>query len=118
MAIGRSFPEALQKALRSLESPGAPLHWRGPPGDPADLLARCAQPHDGRLSVVHQAIRAGVTVAVLAAATGIDPWFIDQVASIEEHAKRLASSSPPAPETLRAAKRAGFSDAQVAEILG
>src|SRR5215472_6947862 len=38
MAIGRSFGEALNKALRSLESPGAPLHWRGPPGDPADLL--------------------------------------------------------------------------------
>jgi carbamoyl-phosphate synthase large subunit len=118
MAIGRSFPEALQKALRSLESPGAPLHWDGPPGDPADLLARCAQPHDGRLSVVHQAIRAGVTVAGLAAATGIDPWFIDQIAAIEEHAIRLASGGLDAPETLRAAKRAGFSDAQIGQILG
>src|SRR5215472_3319712 len=90
MAIGRSFPEALQKALRSLESPGAPLHWRGPPGDPADLLARAAAPHDGRLSLVHQAIRAGATVAEVAAATGIDPWFIDQIAAIEEHAVRLS----------------------------
>jgi carbamoyl-phosphate synthase large subunit len=118
MAIGRSFPEALQKALRSLESPHSPLHWRGAPGDPADLLARAARPHDGRLSVVHQAIRAGVPVTDLAAATGIDPWFIDQVASIEEHAERLASGNPPAPETLRAAKRAGFADAQIAEVLG
>jgi len=118
MAIGRSFPEALQKALRSLESPGAPLQWRGPPGDPADLLARAAQPHDGRLSVVHQAIRAGVTVADLAAATGIDPWFIDQIAAIEEHAVRLSRGGLAAMETLRAAKRAGFSDAQVAQITG
>jgi carbamoyl-phosphate synthase large subunit len=117
MAIGRSFPEALQKALRSLESPGAPLHWRGPPGDRGDLLARCAVPHDGRLSTVHQAIRAGATVTELAAATGIDPWFIDQVAGLEDHAERLAGW-PAAPETLRAAKRAGFSDAQIAEIAG
>jgi len=118
MAIGRSFPEALQKALRSLESPGAPLHWRGPPGDPADLLARCAQPHDGRLSVVHQAIRAGASVADLAGATGIDPWFIDQVAAIEEYAERLARGGLDAPQALLAAKRAGFSDAQIAQLTG
>src|SRR5689334_12195282 len=118
MAIGRSCPEALGKALRSLESPGAPLHWRGPPGDRGDLLARCAVPHDGRLATVHQAIRAGATVAEAAAATGIDPWFLDQVAGLEDHAQRLAVGWPAAPETLRAAKRAGFSDAQIAEIAG
>jgi carbamoyl-phosphate synthase large subunit len=118
MAIGRSFPEALQKALRSLESPGALLHWRGPPGDPADLLARCAQPHDGRLSVVHQAIRARVSVADLAGATGIDPWFIDQVAAIEEYAERLARGGLGAPQALLAAKQAGFSDAQIAQLTG
>ncbi len=117
MAIGRSFPEALQKALRSLESPGAALTWAGPPGDPADLLARSAAPHDGRLAVVHQALRAGVSVRDLAAATGIDPWFVDQVAHIEEHATRLAHGGPPTAETLRAAKRMGFSDAQLAQIL-
>jgi carbamoyl-phosphate synthase large subunit len=118
MAIGRSFPEALGKALRSLESPGAPLHWRGPPGDRAALVAAAAVPHDGRLSTVHQALRAGASVAELAAATGIDPWFIDQVASLEDHAIRLARGWPAPAETLRAAKRAGFSDAQIAEIAG
>jgi len=117
MAIGRSFPEALQKALRSLESPGAALSWAGPPGDPADLLARSAAPHDGRLAVVHQALRAGVDAADLAAATGIDPWFVDQVAHIEEHATRLARGGPPTAQALRAAKRMGFSDAQLAQIL-
>src|SRR5450755_2151972 len=80
MAIGRCFAEALQKALRSLEQPSAPLNWRDPPGDRAALIAAAAVPHDGRLSVVHQAIRAGASVAELAAATGIDPWFIDQIA--------------------------------------
>jgi len=118
MAIGRSFPEALQKALRSLENPGAPFSWHDPPGDPAVLLARSAAAHDGRLSAVHQALRAGVSVAGLAAATGIDPWFIDQIARIEEHAQRLARGGPPTAAALAAAKRAGFADAQIAEILG
>jgi carbamoyl-phosphate synthase large subunit len=117
MAIGRSFPEALQKALRSLESPGAALSWVSAPGDPADLLARSAAPHDGRLAVVHQALRAGVSVPDLAAATGIDPWFLDQVAHIEEHANRLAAAGPPSAAALRAAKRMGFSDTQLAQIL-
>jgi carbamoyl-phosphate synthase large subunit len=138
MAIGRSFPEALQKALRSLEHPGAPFSWRDPPGDPAELLRRCASPHDGRMATLHQAIRAGVSVAELAAATGIDPWFIDQIKFIEEEAERVAADQPghPAPTggaapgvprapaaplspaVLRAAKAAGFSDAQIAQIRG
>jgi carbamoyl-phosphate synthase large subunit len=143
MAIGRSFPEALQKALRSLEHPGAPFSWQDPPGDPAELVRRCASPHDGRMATLHQAIRAGAGVAELAAATGIDPWFIDQIKSIEEHAERIArgqqgppepdaggaaepgagvpparSGGPLSPAVLRAAKAAGFSDAQIAQIRG
>src|SRR6202046_1136744 len=88
MAIGRSFPEALLKALRSLERTGAELSWAGPPGDRADLVRRCAIPHDGRLHTVHQALRAGATVAELSAASGIDPWFIDQVKFIEDFSVR------------------------------
>jgi carbamoyl-phosphate synthase large subunit len=116
MAIGRGFPEALQKALRSLEDPAAPLTWRDPPGDRESLVARCTSPHDGRLATVHQALRAGATVAGLADATGIDPWFIDQIQAIEEHAQRLAGGWPPSPADLIAAKRAGFSDRQIAEV--
>jgi carbamoyl-phosphate synthase large subunit len=99
MAIGRSFAEALQKALRSLEQPSAPLRWSEPPGDPAELLRRCASPHDGRMATLHQAIRAGVTAADLAEATGIDPWFIDQIKGIEDHAERIRAgrSDRPAP---------------------
>jgi carbamoyl-phosphate synthase large subunit len=121
MAIGRSFPEALQKALRSLEHPGAAFSWREPPGDPAELLRRCASPHDGRMATVHQAVRAGLTVAELAAATGIDPWFIDQIKGIEEQSLRIAAApagSPLSAELLREAKAAGFSDAQVAQVRG
>jgi carbamoyl-phosphate synthase large subunit len=118
MAIGRSFPEALQKALRSLENPAAPFSWRQPPGDKAELLARCAVPHDGRLGAVHQAVRAGATVAEIAAATGIDPWFIDQIASIEEISEKLAHTRPPGRELLAVAKAAGFSDAQIGQLAG
>jgi carbamoyl-phosphate synthase large subunit len=124
MAIGRSFPEALQKALRSLESPGAPFSWAEPPGDRDELLARCAVPHDGRLHTAHQAIRAGASVAEVAAATSIDPWFIDQIAGVEETATKLARSSGPVPvaasvrATLAQAKAAGFSDVQVGQLTG
>ena len=124
MAIGRSFPEALQKALRSLESPGAPFSWAEPPGDRDELLARCAVPHDGRLHTVHQAIRAGASVGEVAAATSIDPWFIDQIAGVEEIARKLAPSSGPAPAaasvraTLAVAKSVGFSDIQVGQLTG
>jgi carbamoyl-phosphate synthase large subunit len=110
MAIGRSFPEALQKALRSLEHPSASFSWQEPPGDPAELLRRCASPHDGRMATVHRAIRAGVSVADLAAATGIDPWFIDQIKFIEEQAERLASdrpATPAAPAGMRPGDAAG-----------
>jgi carbamoyl-phosphate synthase large subunit len=118
MAIGRSFPEALQKALRSLESPSAPLSWREPPGDKAALLARCAVPHDGRLGTVHQALRAGASVAEAAAASSIDPWFVDQIAGIEEHAQRISAGRPLSRDLLVAAKSAGFSDAQLGQLTG
>jgi carbamoyl-phosphate synthase large subunit len=116
MAIGRSFPEALQKALRSLEQPGAPFSWRTEPGNRAELLARCAVPHDGRLATVHQALRAGASVAEIAAASKIDPWFIDQIASIEEIAQELQAGGPT-PELVRRAKMAGFSDVQLGQLL-
>jgi carbamoyl-phosphate synthase large subunit len=135
MAIGRSFPEALQKALRSLEDPKAPFSWSWPLAPREELLARCAVPHDGRLTTVHQAIRAGATVAEVAEATSIDPWFIDQIAGIEEIARELAAAaSPPREpvtsqpaagrqpaidrELLIAAKQAGFADAQIGQLTG
>jgi carbamoyl-phosphate synthase large subunit len=90
MAIGRSFPEALQKALRSMESRGASFSWAEPPGDTAELLRRCAVPHDGRLRTVHEALRSGATVADVVAASSIDPWFVDQIAHIEEIAQRIS----------------------------
>ncbi|MQA86885.1 MAG: carbamoyl-phosphate synthase large subunit [Streptosporangiales bacterium] len=118
MAIGRSFPEALQKALRSLEKPGAVPSWAGSPGDRDALLAACRTPHDGRMCTVQQALRAEATVAELHRATGIDPWFLDQIAGLNEIAERLAAVRELDADTLTEAKRHGFSDAQIAEIRG
>ncbi|HET9897153.1 MAG TPA: carbamoyl-phosphate synthase large subunit [Streptosporangiaceae bacterium] len=119
MAIGRSFGEALQKALRSLENSSAPLRWDTAPGDRAKLVARCAVPHDGRMSSLHQALRAGATVAELASATGIDPWFIEQINTIEQHAERIAGAPSSLDQAgLVAAKSAGFSDAQLGQLTG
>jgi carbamoyl-phosphate synthase large subunit len=119
MAIGRSFPEALQKALRSLEQPAAPLRWDVTPGDRAALVARCAVPHDGRIGALHQALRAGATVAELAAASGIDPWFIEQVNTIEIHSRQITrAGSTISTAGLFAAKSLGFSDIQLSQLTG
>jgi carbamoyl-phosphate synthase large subunit len=119
MAIGRSFPEALQKALRSLEQPSAPLRWDSAPGDKRALIARCAVPHDGRMSTLHQALRAGATVAELSSASGIDPWFIEQVKIIELHSREITlTGSGLTSESLLAAKSLGFSDQQLGQLTG
>src|SRR5690348_7657595 len=82
MALGRSFPEALGKALRSLED-GRGGFWVQPdPGD--DTAPDPALPTEGRLYAVERALRDGATVAELGERTGIDPWFLDQVAALAE----------------------------------
>ena len=118
MAIGRSFPEALQKALRSLERPEAVFHWRGATEelDRAALVAQSGLPRDGRLTIVQQALRAGATVDEVAAATAIDPWFLEQVRVINDLAAEIASASELTESLLRKAKRTGFSDHQLGEL--
>jgi carbamoyl-phosphate synthase large subunit len=118
MAIGRNFTEALQKALRSLEDSSSVFSWLGSPGRLPDLLKRMETPHDGRLSVVMEAIRAGATVEQIHRATMIDPWFIDQLGLINEIAVEVVEAVELTPQVLRHAKRHGFSDAQIAGLRG
>ena len=118
MALGRSFPEALQKALRSLESPHAQLAW-GAAEDEVDVttrLARAAVPHDGRLRAVQRALQAGGSVEELHDATGIDPWFLDQLALLEEVAAEVRDAPRLDGELLRRAKRHGFSDSAIGDL--
>ncbi|WP_457208391.1 carbamoyl-phosphate synthase large subunit, partial [Nocardioides sp. P5_C9_2] len=118
MAIGRNFTEALQKALRSLESKGAVFDFAEPVGDAATLLETSRRPTDGRLRTVMDAIRAGATPEQVFEHTAIDPWFVDQLFLIKEVADEVAQAPKLDVETLRLAKRHGFSDAQVAAIRG
>ncbi|MCL1906664.1 MAG: carbamoyl-phosphate synthase large subunit [Propionibacteriaceae bacterium] len=118
MAIGRNFTEALGKALRSLEDSRAPLRLSGPLMQKQEALTSAARPHDGRLQDVVQAFRAGATVEQVREATGIDPWFLDQLVIILDVAHELAEASDLDETLLRKAKRHGLSDGQIAEIRG
>ena len=116
MAIGRSFGEALQKALRSLDTRDAALRFTGEPGDAGELLDRVRVPRDGRLGHVLDALRAGATVEQLHDSTGIDPWFLDQLALLRDVAAEVAHAPELDAGLLRRAKRHGFSDAQLAQL--
>ncbi|UER54191.1 carbamoyl-phosphate synthase large subunit [Kineosporiaceae bacterium SCSIO 59966] len=116
MALGRSFTEALQKALRSVEAPGSSFHWRGDPGDPEALLEQARTPTDGRIVTVQQALRAGADVQRVHEVTGIDPWFLDQILLIEEVAAEVRDADQLTPDLLLRAKRHGFSDVQIGEL--
>ena len=121
MAIGRSFTEALQKAMRSIDKKGSVLSWSGPaptPQETADLVRRAATPTEHRLLEVQRALRGGAGVAELARATGIDPWFLDQMLLLQEVAEDVAAAPALTPPVLARAKRHGFSDAQVADLRG
>ncbi len=118
MAIGRNYATALQKALRSLEKRGSSFHWAGEPGDKAELLTAASIPTDGRIVTVQQALRAGATIDEVFQATGIDPWFVDQVVLINEIADEVSSAETLDAGLLRHAKNHGFSDAQLAALRG
>ncbi len=92
MAIGRNFPEAFQKALRSLEKKGSQFTFVGDPGDKETLLREAVRPTDGRINTVMQAIRAGATPQEVFDYTKIDPWFVDQLFLIKEIADELAGA--------------------------
>ncbi|WP_068430441.1 carbamoyl-phosphate synthase large subunit [Piscicoccus intestinalis] len=126
MSIGRNFTEALQKALRSTERKDSGFHWRRgtrPSKELARALTQQAMtPTDGRIVLVQQALRGGLSVHEVHEATGIDPWFLDQIQLLNDVANAVSESAGHGrrlrPEALRLAKRHGFSDAQLGEIVG
>ncbi|MCW4464809.1 carbamoyl-phosphate synthase large subunit [Glutamicibacter sp. MNS18] len=119
MSLGRNFTEALQKALRSLEQKGSelsfePLSEEEIPGMLKDIEVGTTE----RLHLVQRALLSGVSIETLYEASGIDPWFLDQLALINETAATVAASKNLNAEMLREAKRHGFSDAQIATLTG
>ena len=115
MAIDRSFEAALQKAVRSLEVGGRSLLWEDKTA--ADPAAAATVATDNRIWHLMSALRRGGDVAALARATGVDPWFLDKLLGLVRMEERLLSE-PLTPDLLRAAKRLGFGDEQIANLAG
>jgi len=120
MAIGRNFTESLHKALRSIERKENLFEWSLDPKsiDTADLLTKMKIPTDGRLTQVQLALWAGASVEQVFEATKIDPWFLDQIVLLCETARELKSATALDRQSITAAKRHGFSDAQIGLIRG
>jgi carbamoyl-phosphate synthase large subunit len=125
MSIGRTFPESLQKALRSLEQGRYGLNC-----DPAEagldglsddeLLAKASIGTPDRPFQLEAALRRGMTVEQVAEATWVDPWFLDQMSIIVDERAHLADVRLDGMDrpAWRRAKRLGFSDAQLAYLWG
>ncbi|MCB1271218.1 MAG: carbamoyl-phosphate synthase large subunit, partial [Microthrixaceae bacterium] len=128
MAIGRTFPESLQKALRSLENGRAGLNCD--PGESAfdavptpELLERSAKGTPERIYEVESLLRRGVSIEEVHDASRIDPWFLDEILAIIEERRALAARGKGRlaleamdPRLWRRTKRLGFSDAQLSHL--
>ncbi len=124
MAIGRTFAESLQKAIRSLEQ-GRLGFALGASNEFADLddvtlWHRCVVATPERLFALHEVLWRGASVTEVAARTKIDPWFIEQLMSIIELERELAQVDPATLDARewRRFKQAGFSDPQIASLTG
>jgi carbamoyl-phosphate synthase large subunit len=123
MAIGRTFPESLQKALRSLEQGRLGLNCD--PGEAAydqltddELMKAAATATPDRLFHLEAAIRRGISLDRIHAETRVDPWFLDQMSRITEERAALAERGFAGMDrrSWRRAKRLGFGDAQLAHL--
>ncbi|MFZ9100330.1 MAG: carbamoyl-phosphate synthase large subunit [Candidatus Planktophila sp.] len=118
MAIGRSFPEALMKALRSLERKEAVFSFVNPisPEERIRLLEAMKVPTEYRLQQVQKAMWLGATIEEVYAATKIDRWILNQLQTINEQARDIRDSVELDSLTLKVAKKHGFSDQQIAQL--
>lgn len=120
MAIGRSFPEALMKALRSLERKEAIFTFPESISDSekANLLMSMRTPTEYRLQQVQLALWAGASDDEVFAATKIDRWYLHQIGLINAAARELSQPGELTYEILKAGKEMGFSDSQIASLRG
>ncbi|GAP15755.1 carbamoyl-phosphate synthase, large subunit [Longilinea arvoryzae] len=124
MALGRTFAEALHKAVQSLEIGIDALDGSGPShGLPAapETLAGLEVPGALRLFQVYRAIRQGFALEEISRASGYDLWFLAEMQQIARQEARIAAGDvqgPDFPILLRASKRMGFSDGQIGRLLG
>jgi carbamoyl-phosphate synthase large subunit len=124
MAIGRTFKEALQKGIRSMEQGYMGLIWDLPVDTGTPLVERIEdnlrRPNRERLFYIRLAFRAGIGLRRVQELTGLDPWFLNNIAeimSMEELVRFFDSVEEIPTKVWWEAKRAGFSDQQLAQIL-
>jgi len=120
MAIGRSFPEALMKALRSLERKEAIFTWPSQVSvqEREALLAASRVPTEYRLQQVQKVLWFGASIDEVYQATKIDKWYLHQIEMINERAKLIAQPGELTAELLKMAKEFSFSDSQIATLRG
>jgi len=115
MAIARTFQQALQKAVRSLELGGRTILWEDPSWEEEELRELISTPNDLRLWALMAALRREYRPMELAQISGIDPWFLEEMAELVAMERRLLTE-PLTPQLLRAAKNLGFSDKDIATL--
>src|SRR3954468_3596327 len=117
MSLGRNFIEALGKVMRSLET-GRAGFWTAADPDVSvdDLLEGLKTPTDGRLYDMEMALRLGATVEQVAEASGVDPWFVEQIAGLVGLRSELLDAPVLDESLLRRSKHYGLSDRQVAAL--
>ncbi|MFQ5830410.1 MAG: carbamoyl-phosphate synthase large subunit [Candidatus Methylomirabilia bacterium] len=118
MAIGRTFKEALQKAIRSLEQDRWGLALDRPVVDVEEIRSKLRVPDPDRVFYLAEAYRAGFATQEIYALTRIDPWFLEQIREIVEFEPVIQSGALGDPDILRKAKAMGFSDRRIAELSG
>jgi len=116
MAIGRTFKEALQKAVRSLEQDRWGLALDRPIADLDELRQKIRIPNADRCFAIGEAYRRGLGTRELNELSAIDPWFLDNIRQIVEYEAVIAAAGLADPAVLRRAKQMGFSDRRLAQL--
>ncbi|MBI2527226.1 MAG: carbamoyl-phosphate synthase large subunit [Candidatus Rokubacteria bacterium] len=118
MAIGRTFKEALQKAIRSLEQDRWGLTLDRPLEGLEALRQKIRVPNPERCFAIAEGYRRGLTTGEIAELSAIDPWFLDNVREIVELEPRIRAAGLGEARLLRRAKQMGFADRRIAELAG
>ncbi|MBM3966865.1 MAG: carbamoyl-phosphate synthase large subunit, partial [Planctomycetes bacterium] len=127
MAIGRTFKESFQKALRGLEvgafgfgSDTKDLWYSDRRPDDEEIRSKLSRPNPDRVWFLRYAMLSGMSTDEIYSITGIDPWFLDQLlelVQIEAHLRSIGSLAKLDVATMKSAKQTGFSDRQLAKLL-
>jgi carbamoyl-phosphate synthase large subunit len=118
MAIGRTFKEALQKAVRSLEQDRWGLVMDPAPADDESLKQKIRIPTAERCFALAEGYRRGMSTQEMHELSAIDPWFLENIREIVLFEETIRGAGLEQPDVLRRAKQMGFADRRIAELVG